>query len=63
MIWSPLGTPGHPLGDVVVERHLALADELENEVGREGLGLAGDLELHVGGERRPGREIGDAVAR
>ena len=57
-----VGHARHPLGDVVVERHLVLADELQDEVRGECLGLAGDLELHVGVERRAGRQIGDAAS-
>ena len=59
VIWSPLGTPVDPLGDVVVEGDLALADQLQDEVGRERLGLAGDLELHVRLQGLPGGEVGD----
>ena len=55
-----VGHTHHPLGDVVVQGHLPLAHQLEDEVGREGLGLAGDLELHVSLQRLPGGQIRDA---
>ena len=55
-----VGHARNPVGDVVVEGDLALPDQLQDEVGGERLGLAGDLELHVGVQRLPGDEIGDA---
>ena len=55
-----VGHARNPVGDVVVEGDLALPDQLQDEVGGERLGLAGDLELHVGVQRLPGGEIGDA---
>ncbi len=70
-------TVGHtrdPLGNVVffragafdypsLRRDPALTHQLKDEVGGERLGLAGDLELHVGLQRPPRREIGDAPRR
>ena len=56
-----VGHTRHLSRDVVIEGHLPLPDEPQDEVGRERLGLAGDLELHVRVERRVGRQVGDCL--
>src|SRR5947207_15938541 len=60
---SPFGTPLITLRDVVVQMDLALADELQDEVADERLGLAGDLELHVRLEGRLRGEVGHTGRR
>jgi hypothetical protein len=60
VILSPLGTPLIHLEMWSPRWTLPRSDQLEDEVVRERLSLAGDLELHVGGEPPPGLQIGDA---
>jgi hypothetical protein len=55
--------PGQPFLDGVLQRKLALADELERHGGDKDLRVTGNVEVRAWRQRRVGLELGDAAAR